>query len=236
MSSVRSGDLLPAPEPQRLGQWRADRPAMLVICRASVGASVQLPTVVSLPMPLAVETPHAVARRSSNGTLLVADYVREVQGDTALVRITTDSPDVQLEYYQDLQRQAEGRGFFYVWPGLVDVGDFSFEVQLPAGASDARVSPPPVRQEQGDEGRMLYFGDLGPLAKGRSGTVRVNYARAVGTLGTVQADALVSATSDATSRDGASGPAWVWVVLGLAVVLFAGSIVVFLRSGRKASS
>jgi hypothetical protein len=211
-----------------------DRAAMLVICRASLAGAIQLPTVLTLPMPASAGTPHAVARLAANGTLLVADYTREVVGDVAWVRVATDSPDVQLEYYQDLGREGARRSFTYQWPAYTDVDAFSYEVQVPPGASEVTVVPPPERQDSGEGGRIFYYGGLGKLGKAAGATVQLSYARSAEGLSTVQANTPV-ATAGEPSAAGGVGPTWVWAVLAIAAVLFTMSIVVFLRSRKKAA-
>ncbi|MBI5508552.1 MAG: hypothetical protein HY903_07350 [Deltaproteobacteria bacterium] len=215
-----------------------DRAAMLVIYRARLPSDLRLPTVVTLPIPAGVGAPHAVARRAADGVLLVADYTREVVGDTAWVRIATDTPEVQLEYYGELAKNGDRRSYTYVWPGGVAVEILSYEIQSPRGATEITVLPAATRQADGEDGRTYYFGSLGRVAKADVAKVELNYRRASDDLGAAPAlDAAVAATTARPSvpatSDAETNDRWVWAVLALAAVLFGASVVVFAQSGRR---
>ncbi len=137
-----------------------DRSSVLVIIQATLSPEISFPATVSLPIPTSVGEPHAVAFRSEAGELLQADYTRQVNGDWATISVVTDYPAVRLEYYDRLTFEDQDRSYTFTWPGGVDLGAFSYEVQQPLGASDLRVTPPgePLVGEDG----LTYLGkDLG---------------------------------------------------------------------------
>ncbi len=205
-----------------------DRPAMLVILRASLAPSVSLPAVAVLPVPAFVVTPHAVAQRGEGGTLLVADYTREVVGEVAYVSINTQSHDVQLEYYADLTSVEATRSFVWQWPEASAEIAFTFEVQLPKDATGAVVTPTPERIETGDDGRQFLLGVFGKVAGLGTNQVSVRYARPQGLA--VQSVAAVRVAEPVAP---VNNPTWVWWVLALALTVFVASVVVFWRGHRS---
>jgi len=149
-----------------------DRPAVLVMYQVRLSSS-SLPAQISLPVPAGVE-PHAVAKRGPDGGLYLADHVRRSDGDWLWLDITTDSRDVQVEYYADLDLGAERREFVWEWPGGPAVDAATYELQVLRAARDVEVTPAWTTSEQ-DTGHVFYYGNIGPLNEGQSATVRFGY-------------------------------------------------------------
>ena len=208
-----------------------DRQAMLVIYRVRVAEGTPLPAIVTLPIPAGVGAPHAVARRGDGGVLLVADHTREVKGAWAIIHITTESPEVQLEFYQEIVRDGQQRRFALEWPGTVQVGELSYEAQEPGGATSFTVTPAPGRREVGNDGRTYHFGSVGALKAGQKATIGVTYARSQDTLAAVPPTADTSAAATPpTETQGRTDPMW-WI-LPLSALLLLVSVIFFVRGAR----
>lgn len=150
-----------------------DRPAVLVFLRVQLAGGTSLPTHVELRIPAAVGEPHAVATRGIDGSLVYAEYTRQVADDWATISVLTNSLDVWLEYYDDLKIDGEERNYTFVWPGGVDLSMFAYDVQQPVGATGMVVTPP-GEASIGDDGLLHYRGELGPQSS--SSTLSVNLA------------------------------------------------------------
>ncbi|TNF71742.1 MAG: hypothetical protein EP299_11000 [Acidobacteria bacterium] len=153
-----------------------DRPALLVILRGYLPPDATLPTTVVLPIP-ATSTPHAVAKRdSAAGTLLMASYTVENDGDWSRVRIVTDMHEVRLEYYADLETTDTQRQILLEWPGGIAVRNLIYEIMQPVGASGLVVTPPGL-QRFGEDGITYHVGDLGPIAATDTFSIAVSYTK-----------------------------------------------------------
>jgi hypothetical protein len=154
-----------------------DSRSMLVIYRVSLDPVTALPTDVELPIPTSVGDPLAVAMTSSTGDLVNAQYTRQVNGEWATIRVTAESPQLQIEYYSPLVFDGPLRRFSFVWPGAPGVQNMSYEVQSPIGAQEVTISPAPESQSVGQDGLTYFSSALGTEA-GPSGTeVELTYVK-----------------------------------------------------------
>lgn len=156
-----------------------DQPATLVILRGYLPADATLPATVSLPMPSTVASPNAVAKRTPDGRLLLADYMREDQGDWSLMHISTDVSEVRIEYYTELQISGTRRQIVFNWPGGLNIGQVTYEVQQPLGAAQVAITPPATRQVAGNDGLTYFFAELGPKASADTFSIDVGYSKAM---------------------------------------------------------
>jgi hypothetical protein len=153
-----------------------DRTAILVIYRAHISADSSLPHTVNLPIPTSVGEPNAVATQAADGTLEDADYTRSVDGEWATITIETESHDVWLEYYADHTMEGRERSYTFTWPGGVELGNFSYEVQQPLNASDLQITPP-GEASFGPDGLTYYRLDLGPQYIASTLDIHLTYTR-----------------------------------------------------------
>lgn len=155
-----------------------DRPAMLVIYRFALANDMPLPATVTLPIPEQAGSPHAVAWMADDGLLYNAGFSQENAGAWSLVSIDMEeSRNGQLEYYADLAIEGQRRNYQFEWPGGVELGGLSYQVQQPAGASSLRVVPLPDREALGPEGLNHLFAQLGPLGTNNALTIDVSYEK-----------------------------------------------------------
>jgi hypothetical protein len=107
-----------------------DNPAVLVIYQFTLSPTTTFPALVSIRIPAAAGKPYAVAIRQVDGSLYTTDYTREVSGEWANINITTNSSEVQVEYYDpQLTKNESSRHFQYEWPGDYAVSQFTIQVQ-----------------------------------------------------------------------------------------------------------
>ncbi|NPA26015.1 MAG: zinc ribbon domain-containing protein [Chloroflexi bacterium] len=141
-----------------------DRPEMLVLYFIRLPEDTLLPAEVALRIPARVGDPFAVAVRvSPDAPPINAAYTTKVEGEWQWVYITANALDVQLEYYDKLEREGDTRRYTFVWPGGVAVDRFVVSVQQPATATMLTLDPPEDTREPGVEGLMHFVKDFGAL-------------------------------------------------------------------------
>ena len=155
-----------------------DRSAVLVIYRFLLPEDSPLPIAVQFDIPARVGEPHAVAHRSeSTGELLDADYTLQVAEDWTTVTIQMEGLVGQLEFYDDLNIQADQRSYDFEWPGGVAVNLFRYEFQQPFGAENVRLEPSATAQAVGNDGLTYYRGEVGLPTVESSLRISFEYAK-----------------------------------------------------------
>jgi hypothetical protein len=191
-------------EEMKIDLWpEYDRAAALVMYRFRLKVGADLSAPVAVPVPRNVEDPHAVAWRDDKGSLFVADFTRRVEGDRAMVLTRLGSREGQLEFYSDIAFNDRERSFRFDWPGGVEVGALSFQIQRPAGASEFRVSPAPSRQWEGEDGLTYALVELGPQAASAKPSIEVRYVKATEAL---SAPPVASAPAPSMTESRAESP------------------------------
>jgi hypothetical protein len=210
-----------------------DRDAVLVIYRADLSPDTALPAQVRLPIPAAAGDPFAVATRTEDGQLFVADFTRRVEGEWAQLTIQVDSPGVQVEYYSELAFRGEQRQFTFTWPGGITVGSLAYEVQQPFGVSDLAVSPSGTARVR-DDGLTYVEADLGPQEPSSSVEISFSYSKSTPGL-TIDALQPTGPLEPAGSA-AVAGPAWrewlPWVAGGAGAVLLGGGALWYWRANQ----
>jgi hypothetical protein len=154
-----------------------DRPGVLVILQGTLDESVALPTMISLPLPPGVDEPFVVASAETDGPLIeVVSYDVQPGDEANWVTFETESRNVWLEYYDDLQREDDQRTYAFQWPGGVDIAQVSFEVLQPIGVEEVWVSPDAEPQLE-DDGQVHYAAELGAIAQTDQFEIQFNYVR-----------------------------------------------------------
>jgi hypothetical protein len=228
------------PERVEIALWpEYDRPAMLVIVRVTLPAATTLPTSLVIPIPASVGEPTAVAKQSADGSLLISNYTRQIEGDLATIRLGTDSLHVQVEYYDSLAQESGARRFAFTWPSGFPTQQLAYEVQQPVGGSGMQITPAASDQRSGADGLTYYRGELGSQDGRSPATVSLAYNRSMGQL---TVELLTPATPTPGAALSPAQPAravpsnllrWVpWLIGGLGVLLLAGGGLMFLRSNR----
>jgi hypothetical protein len=216
-----------------------DRRAVLVIYRVSLSPSTPLPASLTLPVPAAVGEPHAVAYGDPGGAeLLLAPYTRSVQGKWANITLETQSLQVHLEFYADLVIEGSGRRYVFEWPGGVDVADFAYQVQLPVGATDLVVSPPPDGSSVGGDGLTYYQADLGPLPASSTLAIELTYTKTTADLSAdlLQAAAPLSRPEATQGGTPDMARALPWLIAGFGLLLIAIGGLWYFRISRQSAA
>lgn len=215
-----------------------DRPAMLVLYRATLAANAKLPATVALPIPANVGQPHAVAMAGEDGRLLNAQFTREEAGEWARITILTESLAVQLEYYAELAIEGSKRRFVFSWPGGPEVGSFVVDVQQPPTATGLTLMPAATARSVHPDGLTYHRGELGSVKAGQTARLEMTYDKASPAL-TSAAQAPASAPTSAATAEtpaAASAPAEspdpaLLIVFGLLAVV----VVAFFMATRPGS-
>jgi hypothetical protein len=160
-----------------------DQPAVLVICHISLAPDATLPATLDLRVPAQAEV-FAVAVSDSASGLLNAPYDRTVQGLWATLKITANSRDVQVEYYDALVKIGTARHIVYEWTGDFTVDSFAVTIQQPIGATDMVSDPILTKSSVGQDGFVYYQSSPQPLAAGQSFTLTADYQKATDALST----------------------------------------------------
>jgi hypothetical protein len=217
-----------------------DRPAALVIMTAWSPATASMPTTVALPMPTAAGMPSAVARRAADGSLLVANWTADEQGELTFVHIETDVPEVRIEFYADLEISDSGRKFKLPWPGGMEVGKLGYEVMQPLGSSGMTINPPATAQRLGTDGLTYFFADLGTKSPADAFSIELSYTKTGSELTAAalqptflpppdqQAEPAAQPAQPPTEDDS------MWLVMLPVVLAVAGIVAWFLWSDRRA--
>lgn len=213
-----------------------DRQAVLVIYWIQLPETTPLPATVAVPIPAEVGNPFAVGMGGAQGQPMQASYERLVDGEWATIWVTTNSLDAQVEYYADLAVSGDRRSFAFTWPGGFSLGNLSYEVQQPFGASDMQITPPGSPQTR-EDGLVYYSLDLGPQAAEATVTIEVEYRKVTPGL-SIDALRPTGPLEAPSSEEG-----WLagiadrlpWFLGGFAALLLAGGAVWYWRPGAAAA-
>lgn len=208
-----------------------DTPDMLVIYRISLSESTTLPALVSVPIPAAVGAPHAVAVSDRDGSLYMAPYTAEEQGDWVIITLEASTTDARVEYYAELDVDGDDRSFVFDWPGGLDVAEFSYDFQQPVGAEEPSIDPPPDGSRSGLYGLTYYTGSLGSLDAGSSASIDVHYVRRESglTVDFIQQVPPLDRPEETLGETPDLTLVLTWIGVGLAVVLVGGAAFMLIR-------
>jgi hypothetical protein len=216
-----------------------DQPAVLVICHISLSPDATLPAILNLRVPAQAEV-YAVAVADQVSGLLNAPYDRTVQGTWATLTITTNSRDVQVEYYDVLVKDGTTRHVVYEWAGDYSVDSFAVALQQPVGATDIVTDPTLTKSSVGQDGFIYYQSAPQPLAAGQSFTLTANYQKATDALSTtgLPVQPTQPLTANTPGRETMNAILWVLVGIGgaLIVVGIVGGIYMWKSSTRRSSA
>jgi hypothetical protein len=210
-----------------------DRAAALVMYRFRLKAGSDLSAPVAVPVPENVEDPHAVAWRDDKGSLFVADFTRRVEGERAMVLARLGSREGQLEFYTDIEFTDRERSFRFDWPGGVEVGALSFQIQRPAGASGFRVTPAPSRQWEGEDGLTYALVELGAQAASATPSIEVRYEKDNTALSAPVASAPPPSIPESRTESRGATPAWLIGVGGVALGFLGFALIRVLMNARS---
>ncbi|NIM92728.1 MAG: hypothetical protein GTO18_03300 [Anaerolineales bacterium] len=210
-----------------------DRPAVLVIYRINLPLDTDLPASVSVPIPADVGEPLAVAWRSADGGLFLADYERVVEGEWATITLTTESTSAQVEYYDDYELDGSKRSFQFQWPEGYSLGNVIYEFQEPFDADTVQISPPPDQSAMRSDGLTYHVADLGSVDAGSTFDINLSYNKESDVL-TIDAIGTTSPLPISTPVIAEGGTPDIaallpYIVGGLGVLLIVAAVILYFR-------
>ena len=198
-----------------------DQPAVLVIYHIALAPEVALPTTVTLQIPTGAQVNEVTIVDPVKGQLN-APYERTVQGEWAMLTISVNTAQVQVEYYEALAKSGTARNIVFKW-----AGDY---------AEDVNISPMPIETSPGQDGMTNYRNRVTHLAAYQLYSVTITYQRNTDDV------SISNLPVQAASTPGADTPGRVsmigvlsWVLGGFgALLIVVGAIVfaVWQRGGR----
>lgn len=211
-----------------------DRPEVLVIYRIQLASDLTLPQDLIFRIPAAVGEPHAVAYQQPGGSLLTANYTRQVEGDWALITLNATTPNIQIEYYDHaLDINGADRHFEFAWMGDYAIDEMIVKVQQPLTATNMRIEPDLGSFQAGSDGLMYYGLEIGSISMGDTISVKLDYQKDNDVLTVENFDVSAPIQGETSNQVDASITDWLpWILGGLGVVLVAGSLWWYWQSSR----
>jgi hypothetical protein len=202
-----------------------DQPAVLVIYHLSLSADTTVPAILNLHIPAQAQV-YAVATSDPVNGLINTPYDRSVQGSLATLTITTNSRDLQVEYYDILVKNGTARHIVYEWAGDYAVDSFAVALQQPAGATNLVTDPALPQSSVGQDGFTYYQSTSQPLAAGQTFTLTSDYQKGTDVLSTTglpvqPTQPLTGSTPGRVTMTGVLP----WVLGGVGVALIVSGIV-----------
>lgn len=155
-----------------------DRPTMLVIYHLTLSSQTRLPAEIAFLIPNSAGSPHAVAVRQPDESLLSVPYSLERQNDQTRVILQATAPEIQLEYYDTaLVKENSDRSYTFDWPGEFQVETFVISVQKPRTAKSIFFLPSTFAAKTGSDGLTYYLMNVGPLTQGQKFEVKLSYQK-----------------------------------------------------------
>lgn len=215
-----------------------DRPETLVIFRVTLPAEVPLPTTVRIPIPDDAAALTAVAYRDPADGLVNATYEREEGATADVVVVETASREIQVEYYDPLTIDGDGRTVAFTWPGGLPTGAFAFEVQQPIASDSFELIPPATSSSTDSLGLTYHQVDLGPLSGDEQPSVQATYRNPSGTLSaaTLPPAEPLAAPSPSSGRVPSLTSVLPWLVLIGGIALIAAGLIYYFRVVRSSDT
>lgn len=214
-----------------------DQPAVLMIYRIVLAANTTLPANLALRIPSGAQI-NAVAVTDPVKGLINIPYDNTVQGQWSLLKITTNSLQVQLEYYTPLVKNGTARHITFEWPGDYAVDKLDANFLRPFGAENVAISLAPAETSPGQDGLTNYHVQSTNLASGRSFTLTIDYQRNTNDLSISSLPVQAASTPGPDTPGRVSGVAVLPLVLaGIGVLLIVAGIFGFVawqRGGQGA--
>ncbi len=202
-----------------------DQPKMLVIYDLTLPAGTPLPATITMRMPVTAASPHAVASRQPDGSLINLPFSAPVMmGAWQEVEFEATTLESRYEYYDSgLRMDGDLRTYQYSWPGNYAVQDFNIEFQQPVGASEVVLEPSLGNAFAGSDGMTYYQDKVGSMELGQEYHLDIEYLKSTDTLSTesLAVEPVAPIDGDSTSLNVLSS-ALPWLMAILVIVIIAG--------------
>jgi hypothetical protein len=158
-----------------------DRPAVLVIYRATLSNETTLPATVSFRLPGYVDNLHAIAVERNGGLFnLSPENIQESrEGDDLVLTLTTESPNLHLEYYdtQILTVDDQNRQIDYAFQVAHPLETARFQIQVPLQSQDFSLTPAPTDSFTDSNGFNYQIVETAGLAEEDVVSIKAEYTR-----------------------------------------------------------
>ena len=214
-----------------------DQPAVLMIYRITLSSNTTLPASLSIRIPSETQI-NAVAIMDSTKGLVNVPYDTSVQGQWSVLKVITNSLQVQVEYYAPLVKNGSARHIVFVWAGDYAVDKLDANFLRPFSADNVAISLAPTDTSPGQDGLTNYHIQTANLAAGQSFTLTIEYQRHTDDLSISSLPVKAASTPgpDTPGRVSMTG-IYPWVLAGIGVLLIVAGIVGFVvwqRGGQSA--
>lgn len=205
----------------KLSVWpEYDRPEVLVIYRGSFADDTPLPVPVEVRIPASVGRPTAVAYSGEGGQTFNQEHTTRTEGDWLVVSFQLPTTGFQLEYYDTLPVDADGkRTYEFAYMPDYLITSLNVEFQVPPTAEDFVLEPSASSVQQEADGLTYHLVQAGPVDKGDTKSWTFTYQKP-------DSDLTVSAflqpeipAPAAPSAAESSGSSIVWIFLVAFVAL-----------------
>ncbi len=214
-----------------------DQPSMLLIYDFKLTEGASLPADVSIHLPKDANL-IAVASQNADGALVNAEYDGPTtSGDWQIVIVKVQTQTTyHLELYEPLSKSGSVRQFTYLWPGDHAVDDLGISLRVPVDTTNVTTDPM-LQASQAADGTSYLQKDFGSLAAGQQVTLSINYTKTSDKLSVAQQNVQPSAPLDASTPGRVMLSNYLPYILGgLGLILIAGGVVYFWRSGKGSAS
>lgn len=209
-----------------------DRPSMLAIFTFQLSSDAALPAEFTTRIPARAGEPNAVAVLQ-NDQLVTGEYTRTVSGDWAEITIVTNSPVVQLEYYDPALSQADQpREFQFAWDFDYPIADLIVSVKQPLNAAEMVILPPLGSAQLAADGLATYSASMGSLPTGETFALDLSYQKADNALAFQPPSPQTTGGETAATGTPGEFPVWGWVLVGGGALLLVVGVVYFIRSNQ----
>jgi hypothetical protein len=195
-----------------------DRPAVLVIYHISLDPDTILPAVLTLRVPAGADV-NAVAIVDPSLGLLTTNYSRTVIGNWASLVITANSLNIQVEYYDVLNKSGNTRQINFQWLGDVAVDALTVVFQNPAGVTNLSINPTPASSERDQYDLLNYISETVSLNAGEVFVVTAQYEKNDDELSIASMPVEPAVALEDTGGQIALSDTLPWILGGLGVVL-----------------
>jgi hypothetical protein len=213
-----------------------DRPAVLVIYRITLSPDTSLPADLVFRIPSDAQI-NAVAVNDSAAGLINTIFETAVNGKWLTLKLSTNSPKVQVEYYEPLNKDGVTRNIVFDWAGDYAVDRLEVNFLRPLGAENLSVNPTALSSNLGQDGLMNYRIQSANLTSGQPYSVTFRYERKIDDLSisSLPVEAASTPGPDTIGRVSAIGVS-PWVMGGIGVFLIVSGIAwfaVWQKRGQK---
>ena len=213
-----------------------DQPSVLVIYHYVLADDIALPTSLDLMVPLQASI-NAVATSDGSSGLITADYDRKVSGEWVALSMTTNSRNIQVEYYDNYQLDGQTRQYEYQWAGNYPVDMLTIALQQPVNVTSIRLDPPLVDSLIGQDGLTYYSGQIGAFEANQNYSLLIEYEKSDNTLSASQQSVQPSAPLDGSGESNFNLTDNLPLILGiLGGAMVVGGVIIALYYRNKESS